>query len=108
MALSLKAEHLTRYKDIALLLMKYGRSDFVQHAGLVDAVSESQALAPAGGESLPEELAAALDRRGPTCVTLGRPLSRRADLLPPAYLLALPRLQDKVEPFPFSEVEAIV
>ena len=41
MALSLKTEHLARYKDIVLLLMKYGRSDLVKHAGLADAVTES-------------------------------------------------------------------
>ena len=31
-----------------------------------------------------------------------------ADLLPPEYLSALTRLQDSVEPFPYSEVEKIV
>src|ERR1044071_5537951 len=38
MALSLKADHLARYKDIVRLLIKYGRSDLVKHAGLDDAV----------------------------------------------------------------------
>src|SRR4029077_14054088 len=35
-------------------------------------------------------------------------LSSRADLLPEPYLKALSRLQDKVKPFPYSEVETIV
>ena len=34
MGLSLKPQHLKRYKDVALLLMKYGRSDLVKAAGL--------------------------------------------------------------------------
>ena len=63
---------------------------------------------PAGEESLPDELAADLERLGPTYVKLGQLLSTRADLLPPAFLEALTRLQDKVEPFPFPEIEAIV
>jgi ubiquinone biosynthesis protein len=108
MALSLKTDHLTRYKDIALLLMKYGRSDLVKHAGLEDAVAESGTVTPVGEESLPEQLSADLERLGPTYVKVGQLLSTRADLLPPAFLEALTRLQDKVEPFPYSEVEAIV
>src|SRR5262249_26283717 len=55
-----------------------------------------------------EELPQDLERLGPTFVKLGQLLSSRTDLLPPRYVKALTRLQDKVEPFPFSEVEAIV
>ena len=102
MALSLKTDHLARYKDIVLLLVKYGRSDLVKHAGLSDAVSESEASTPVGQQALPEQLAADLERLGPTYVKLGQLLSTRADLLPPAFLEALTRLQDKVEPFPFE------
>ena len=108
MALSLKTDHLARYKDIVLLLVKYGRSDLVKHAGLSDAVSEGEASTPVGQQALPEQLAADLERLGPTYVKLGQLLSTRADLLPPAFLEALTRLQDKVEPFPFADVEAIV
>jgi predicted unusual protein kinase regulating ubiquinone biosynthesis (AarF/ABC1/UbiB family) len=110
MALSLlKPDHLKRYKDIALLLMRYGRSDLVKHhAGLAESVSNSEAAAPVGEEQLAGELAADLERLGPTFVKLGQLLSTRADLLPPPFLEALTRLQDKVAPFPYSEVEAIV
>ena len=45
---------------------------------------------------------------GPTFVKLGQLLSSRADLLPPAYIAALARLQDNVAPFPFEDVERIV
>jgi ubiquinone biosynthesis protein len=34
MSISLRPEHLKRYKDIAVLLMKYGRADLVRSAGL--------------------------------------------------------------------------
>jgi predicted unusual protein kinase regulating ubiquinone biosynthesis (AarF/ABC1/UbiB family) len=108
MALSLKAGHLTRYKDIVLLLVKYGRSDLVKHAGLADALPEGEALVPVGEESLPEQLSADLERLGPTYVKVGQLLSTRADLLPAAFLEALTRLQDRVEPFPYADVEAIV
>ena len=107
MVVSLKPERLKRYKDVALLLVKYGRSDLVKQAGLegsLDAVETSLA------ETTPkaEELAADLERLGPTFIKLGQVLSTRADLLPPPYLEALSRLQDQIEPFPFAEVDRIV
>ena len=42
---SLKPERLKRYKDVALLLVKYGRSDLVKQAGLEDSL-ELDALCP--------------------------------------------------------------
>ncbi|MCA1832514.1 MAG: phosphotransferase [Actinobacteria bacterium] len=45
---------------------------------------------------------------GPTFIKLGQLLSTRGDLLPPAYVESLTRLQDDVEPFGFAEVEQIV
>ncbi|HEX9423514.1 MAG TPA: AarF/UbiB family protein [Pyrinomonadaceae bacterium] len=107
MVVSLKPERLKRYKDVALLLVKYGRSDLVKQAGLegsLDAIETSLA------ETTPkaEELAADLERLGPTFIKLGQVLSTRADLLPPPYLEALSRLQDQIEPFPFAEVDRIV
>ncbi len=55
-----------------------------------------------------EELAADVERLGPTCIKLGQLLSTRPDIVPPAYAQALTRLQDNVTPFPFAEVEKIV
>ncbi|HVF57160.1 MAG TPA: AarF/ABC1/UbiB kinase family protein [Pyrinomonadaceae bacterium] len=107
MGISLKTEHLKRYKDIAWLFMKYGRSDLVRSAGLEEAIEreEGEAEAPQGKA---EELATDLEAMGPTFIKLAQLLSTRADLLPPAYLEALTRLQDRVEPFSFGEVEQIV
>src|ERR1051325_6360836 len=87
--------------------MKYGRSDLVKTAGLEDILKdETTALQKASSQA--EELATDLESLGPTFVKLGQLLSTRADLLPAPYLDALARLQDKLEPFPFGEVERIV
>ncbi len=105
--LSLNPERLKRYKDVALLLAKYGRSDLVKQAGLEDSLEmDEQALAETRPEA--EELAADLEKLGPAFIKLGQLLSTRADLLPAPYLEALSRLQDNVEPFPYEEVDKIV
>ena len=107
LALSLKPERIKRYKDIVALLIKYGRSDLVRQTDLEIADGHSEALA-ATTEPKAEELAADLERLGPTFIKLGQLLSTRGDLLPEPYLEALARLQDHVEPFSFNEVEQIV
>ena len=43
MGLSLKPQHLKRYKDVALLLIKYGRRDLVNVAGLDPVLDEDGA-----------------------------------------------------------------
>ncbi|HEY0320681.1 MAG TPA: AarF/ABC1/UbiB kinase family protein [Pyrinomonadaceae bacterium] len=106
MAISLKPENLKRYKDVAVLLMKYGRSDIVKNAGLDDILKEESATITEAPKA--EELARDLEQMGPTFIKLGQLLSTRSDLLPYPYLEALTRLQDKVEPFSFAEVEEIV
>jgi predicted unusual protein kinase regulating ubiquinone biosynthesis (AarF/ABC1/UbiB family) len=106
--MKLSPNHLKRYKEIAQLFWKYGRTDLVKQMGLDDAV-DTQELKPASdGESMPDQLADDLEAMGPTYVKLGQVLSGRPDLLPEPYLKALERLQDKVKPFSFDEVEQIV
>lgn len=53
-------------------------------------------------------LAAALEAGGPTFVKLGQVLATRADLLPPAWLGPLERLQDDLAPFPADAARQVV
>jgi ubiquinone biosynthesis protein len=107
-SMKISANHLKRYKEIALVLWKYGRSDLVRQMGIDDVVDPGEAKAASAGETKPEQLADDLEAMGPTYVKLGQVLSGRPDLLPDAYVKALARLQDKVKPFPYVEVEQIV
>ena len=97
------AERLSRYKDLAVFVAKYGRADFVAHAGLEPVEGDRHATVPRA-----EAFARDLEALGPTFIKLGQILSTRADLLPQAYVDALARLQDDVEPFPYADVERIV
>ena len=107
MKIALSANHLKRYKEICLLLWKYGRSDLVQQMGADESMDGAEPKA-APGDIAPEQLADDLETMGPTYVKLGQVLASRPDLLPEPYLKALARLQDKVKPFSFEEVEQIV
>jgi predicted unusual protein kinase regulating ubiquinone biosynthesis (AarF/ABC1/UbiB family) len=105
MSVSLRPQHAGRYRDIARLLVKYGRSDLVKEAGLDDIADFGE-----DGDVPPkaEELTDDLEQMGPTYIKLAQLMSTRADLIPPPYAKALSRLQDSVEPFSFEEVERIV
>jgi ubiquinone biosynthesis protein len=107
MKLSLKPHHLKRYKDIAMLFWKYGNSDLAKEFANEDA-NEQEALPAKSGQPAPEELADDLEKMGPTYIKFGQLLSSRPDLLPEPYLKALARLQDKVKPFPYEQVEEII
>jgi predicted unusual protein kinase regulating ubiquinone biosynthesis (AarF/ABC1/UbiB family) len=94
-------DRLSRYRDFARFVAKYARADFVTKAG-------DAAAGMANDAAEARAFAADLERLGPTFIKLGQLLSTRGDLLPPAYLEALARLQDNVDPFPFADVERIV
>jgi ubiquinone biosynthesis protein len=102
---ALKPSHLGRYKQVAGLLIRHGRSDLLRDTGLADITAEE------GGEETvadAERLTDDLEALGPTFVKLGQLLSTRADLLPAPYLEALSRLQDDVEPLPFATIEEVL
>lgn len=106
--MKLSPNHLKRYKEIALLFWKYGRSDLVKQMGIDEGIDPSEFKSTDGATAPPDQLADDLEAMGPTYVKLGQILSGRPDLLPEAYLKALARLQDKVKSFSYAEVEEIV
>ena len=106
MKLKFQTIHLKRYKEIAALLWKYGRSDLVKQMGVDDLFEERKEAGVSGPP--PEELANDLEAMGPTFIKIGQLLASRSDLLPEAYLKSLERLQDNVKPFSFEEVEQII
>ena len=103
-----KTKHLPRYKDIIRLLWRHGRAPAFRQLAEATELQDDQALPVDDKSPAPEALVNDLEKMGPTFVKLGQLLSSRADLLPEPYMHALARLQDKVEPFPYAEVEEIV
>lgn len=100
--------HWSRCYEFARLLMRHRKA-----LGEVPDDFSGPLNATTGGAKTPsvadaEALATDLERLGPTFIKLGQLLAARADLLPVPYLDALSRLHDKVQPFPFTDVERIV
>ena len=119
MGLSIAPKHVERYARLARLLIRHGRRDLVERAELatlledpaLEDVGDGAAAGEAEDARLRERassLADDLEAMGPTYIKLGQLLSSRVDLLPAPYLESLSRLQDRVEPFPFEDVERIV
>jgi predicted unusual protein kinase regulating ubiquinone biosynthesis (AarF/ABC1/UbiB family) len=95
-------DRLSRYRELARFAAKYRHADFVARA------DANPVVRPEGDVREAEAFARDLETLGPTFIKLGQLLSTRSDLLPPAYLDALARLQDSVDPFPSEDVERIV
>ena len=79
MGISLKPQHLNRYRQIAWLFVKYGRSDLVKASGLEETLEAEQRVTPKEAAKA-SELADDLEKLGPTFVKLGQLLSTRVEL----------------------------
>lgn len=105
MGLNLRPGRLERYRQVATLLARHGMGDLVRSAKLDSVLDDDVAE---GDPNAAERLADDLESMGATWVKLGQLLSSRVDLLPPAYVDALARLQDEVEPFDADTVQRII
>lgn len=98
-----QARYLGRYRQIAQVFWQYGFGYLLDQLGLTTLLSMPRRIMrrPAPDPiSGPERLRLALTDLGPTFVKLGQMLSTRPDLLPPAWIAELNKLQDTVPPFP--------
>ena len=98
----MKFAHLSRYGDLAGLLIRYHSAIGIQADDETSGPLEEDLSADGAN------LARDLEKRGPTFIKFGQLLSTRADLLPRAYLQQLRRLQDDATPLPFAQVREVV
>lgn len=103
--MEIKPEHLKKYKDIVTLIIKYGDEDVLK---LKDFEKDSATKDVKEPIEKAEGLAKDLEEMGPAFIKLGQLLSTRPDFLPKVYIDELSKLQDKVEPFSYEEVEQIL
>ena len=91
---------LARRATILRFLFRYRKSGVFNGLAL-DASLEQEDVTEEGS---PERFADELEAMGPTFVKLGQMLSTRPDLVPPAYAVALERMQEDVAPIPYNLV----
>ena len=105
----LAPRYLPRLAATVGLFTRYGLADFAKRQGLNSLTEAEEGLAPDDGTG---NRAVAFRKRlvelGPAYVKLGQVLSTRPDLLPPAYIEELARLQDDVGEIPFEDVERTI
>jgi len=88
-----------RSVELASALLGFGAGLFIdKQTGQLDSNMKNRA----------KECTDVITGLGPTFIKIGQALSIRADLLPPAYLIALMELQDRVPPVPNELADQIV
>ncbi len=108
----LTPRHLGRYRQIAEVLISHGYGAILAQLGLDSHLDlprrllQRQQAQAAERTPAAEHVRLALEELGATFVKLGQILSTRPDLLPPAYIAELSRLQDRVPADPWGPVKA--
>ena len=97
-------QHLERYRVIAETLARHGLGVLLGASGIERFIPLHRSIARyahrSENYSTAQHVRLALEELGPTFVKLGQLLSTRSDLLPPAYLTELAKLQDSLTPVP--------
>ncbi len=102
--------HLRRYQEIAQVFLRQGLHELVDLLELQPYLRLPRRLIRQWREeapplSPPQRLRLALEELGPTFIKLGQVLSTRPDLIPPAYVAELTKLQDTVPPESWEPIQ---
>ncbi len=103
-----------RLREILMVLIKHGFGELVDQLGLQAWLTAASRLLPRADRSeretqtLETRIRRTFEDLGPTFVKLGQVLATRPDLIPMSLVLELRKLQDRVPPFPFEQVQAVV
>ncbi|WP_074726756.1 2-polyprenylphenol 6-hydroxylase [Paenibacillus naphthalenovorans] len=107
-----RMRHISRYRDIAIALIRHGFGIVVEEIGFAQFLSLPQRMffepKKKDPKSVGERIRLVLQELGPTFVKLGQIASTRPDLLPEEIIRELEKLQDRVPPFSFQEVRGII
>jgi ubiquinone biosynthesis protein len=105
----LAPRYLRRYRQIANVLARHGFGGLLAQLALDRRLSLPRRLLPVKQATLTitpaEHLRLALEELGPTLVKFGQILSTRPDLIPPAYITELSRLQDEASPVAWEAIK---
>ncbi|MFD1396446.1 ABC1 kinase family protein [Kroppenstedtia eburnea] len=108
-----KIRNLNRYREIASTFARHGFGYLLEETGLFSKLSlpkKEKESTPVKKDpaSIGKHIREALEELGPAFVKLGQVASTRSDLLPETMIRELEKLQDKVRPLPFREIQQVL
>ncbi|MGI6127805.1 MAG: ABC1 kinase family protein [Planifilum sp.] len=107
-----RIRYMGRYREIAVALARHGFGFVVEELGLRSMLSLPKRLVtgsePPDPKTYGERIRLVLEDLGPTFIKLGQIASTRSDLFSEDILHELENLQDRISPFPFSEVRQTI
>ena len=107
------ARNLRRWWDVQAIFIRYGFGFLVSKADVRQARRAASAGKNGHADEIerletPQRLRLMLQELGPTFIKLGQVVSSQSNIIPPAYLAELEKLQDRVPPFPEADVRALL
>jgi len=100
--------NLGRFKEIILILMKYGFDDLIDRLEIPGAKLLKKIYTSEKEMGTAERVRHALEDMGPTFVKFGQIMSLRPDLLPQSFIEELSKLQDEVAPVEMTKIREVV
>lgn len=107
-------KNISRVREIANILLKYGFEDFVSNTALKAVIPGKRRLSykrehvKKKNYSRWELMRMAAEELGPTFIKLAQALSNRPDILPEPLMIEFQKLQSGVPPFPIETVHEII
>jgi ubiquinone biosynthesis protein len=97
-----------RAKEIAVVLVRHGFAEIIEQIETPGAWWQRFVPSPREHRSTVERIRLAAEELGPTFIKFCQLLSMRPDLVPPALVFELQKLQDAVQPRPFAELRQVI
>ena len=111
----IKFKHISRLRDISLILFKYGFVEIVEStplSSLIPAKNKIPVFRTEQGNLSElnrwERIKMVVEELGPTFIKFAQVLSNRPDVLPIQLIKEFEKLQDQVNPIPFSEILELI
>ena len=107
-----RVRHIKRFAVISRIMVKHGLGEILDRVFDRDRggakVSDEKSMFVGTVYPSPRRIRLVLEELGPTFVKLGQLMSIRADMFPAEYLEEFKKLQDRVPPVPFPELQVVI